>query len=130
GDVHDLGAFLQVDLLLDLVRDLADALNDVPDRIGPLYGISRSLFGQKGGLELYEILGVFLQVSQQILPAVPPGKTVRVLPWGDTADPHVHALFQNQVYSPKGIPKPGRIPVKEHGDVLGEPVDQADLVWG
>ena len=59
-----------------------------------------------------------------------PGVGVRVVAVGDEDHLHVHAFLQDQVDAAEGGVDAGRVAVVHDGDVLGEPLDEADLLHG
>ena len=129
-DVHDAGSLAQVHLALDVVRYFRDGHHDVPHQTGLEDGIAGGFLEQHPRLEIDEVRPVLLQVFLELLGGMLARERIGIVVVRKGEHAHVHVGRQQHVDAPERSLDAGGVAVVEHGDVLGEAFDQADLPVG
>lgn len=121
------GAFTDVHLTDDAVGDDGDAVDNVLHEGGPLDGIVGGVVEQQVGFEADEIdlagFDVVLKVGGRVLT----GEAVGVVAIGQEEDFDVQSFCKQHVDATQAGMDAGGVAIVEHGDIVGEAVDQAYL---
>ena len=121
-DAEELGAFFDVDVAHDGLRDDGDALHDAAYQFGAADGVFAGVFEQQVGLEADEVCLMFLNELAELCSVVLAGERVGVVAIGEEADFDVHALFEQHVDASQRCLDACHVAVVEDGDVGGEAV--------
>ena len=120
-------AFTDVHLTDDAVGDDGDAVDNVLHEGGPLDGVVGGVVEQQAGFEADEIdlagFDVVLKVGGRVLT----GEAVGVVAIGQEEDFDVQSFCKQHVDATQAGMDAGGVAIVEHGDIVGEAVDQAYL---
>ena len=127
-DLELAGAGVGIDRPLDGVRDVGDGVGDVVDEVGPLERVVPRLVQQEVRLERDEILLMVPDEGLDLLQGVFLRIGIRVVAVRDQDHFHVHPFLEDHVDAAERRMDAGRIAVVHDGHVLGELLDETDLL--